>query len=213
MAVLCVTAGTSRQPWASPAELIGPCLSPCNLYLQEIWTGSRSWWVGKFFQAWLCWCPAGEHSCSFLQLPNKAAFACCLQADLGTIWGNILHCAELYQWPGTAEDKPVHFEARSQFWEAVQGRMLTAAGRLGLQYGHCPQHTGIFSPGNSNIQWPNEPLFDGFDFCKGCVSNFFVPCFCAQQSAVSRPAGDQQRWALREHLAAGKLPTLFLSFD
>lgn len=34
----------------------------------------------------------------------------------------------------------------------------------------------------------------------------------SQQSAVSRPAGDQQRWALRKYRAAGKLPTVFLGF-
>lgn len=54
----------------------------------------------------------------------------------------------------------------------------------------------------------------GFDFCKGCVSNFFVSDKeQSQQSAVSRPAGDQPRWALRKHRAAGKLPTVFLNFN
>lgn len=44
----------------------------------------------------------------------------------------------------------------------------------------------MFSPGNSNTHWPDEPLFDGFDFFAKdvfLISLFFVSVPSSQQCA------------------------------
>lgn len=76
----------------------------------------------------------------------------------------------------TAEDEPLHFEAQSQFWKAVQGRIPTATGRLGLWVTSLQSRTGISgSLHQVSSSTPNHFLADvspcSFSFC-GCGVHF-----------------------------------------